>query len=83
MTDVLVCAKLTTPLWLADNRVGVCAECGCGVQYRPHAPRSRKICQGCFIKQAERAAEAGEPISLYTTEQMLADFAAYRRRKMS
>ncbi len=41
---VLVCAALT-PLHLADNLAGRCADCGCGVQYRPHAPAdARKLC---------------------------------------
>jgi hypothetical protein len=78
--DVLVCAKLTAPLMLKDNRIGVCDACGCGVQYRPHAPPSRKLCQGCFVEALQN--EDGDAL-LYTTQAMLDDFKAYLKGKLS
>jgi hypothetical protein len=43
---VIVCARITTPLYMPDNRVGKCSECGWKVQFRPHA-KGRKICMEC------------------------------------
>jgi hypothetical protein len=43
----VVCARLTTPLYMPDNRIGRCCECGWKVQFRPHAPRGRRLCMEC------------------------------------
>jgi len=74
---VLVCARITTPLYLADNRVGKCYDCRCKVQYRPHAPRhSRKVCFECAMPLIEDGAE------VTTTPKMVADAKNYWRKKM-
>jgi hypothetical protein len=46
--DVVVCMRLTAPLILPDNIIGICAECGCKVQLRPHVPKIlRVVCVAC------------------------------------
>jgi hypothetical protein len=44
---VLICACITTPLIIPDNRIGKCSECGSQVQFRPHAPAGRMMCTRC------------------------------------
>src|SRR6478735_6013479 len=39
---VVVCIRITT-YYLATGS-GRCSECGWNVQYRPHAPRGRRLC---------------------------------------
>jgi hypothetical protein len=46
---VVVCARITTPLMLPDNRIGKCFECGWKVQFRPHAPKGRRMCAVCAL----------------------------------
>lgn len=46
---VLVCMRLSTPLIVPDNRIGRCSECGWKVQFRPSAPRYRKMCMECSL----------------------------------
>jgi hypothetical protein len=41
---VVVCARITTPLYIPDNKIGKCSECGWKVQFRPHAPKGRRMC---------------------------------------
>lgn len=48
--DVLVCAPFTIEngLVFADNRTGVCAECGRAIQWRPYAPtKPKRLCYLC------------------------------------
>jgi len=53
--DVIVCApyRAWEPLIFPDNRVGVCAFCREAIQYRPDAPRGRRLCAVCAL-QLER-----------------------------
>lgn len=44
---VVVCARITTPLYIPDNKIGKCSECGWKVQFRPHAPKGRRMCVVC------------------------------------
>ena len=47
--DGLVCARLTSPLMMPDNVIGVCSQCGEAIQHRPHVPRTPlKICCECL-----------------------------------
>ena len=71
----LLCARITTPLYIADNRIGRCAECGWKVQYRPHAPKGRKICMECAIDLVP-----GDT-NVRTTPEMLADFQSHLAKK--
>jgi hypothetical protein len=80
MSDTLVCAALTIPLMIADNLIGTCDGCGVAVQYRPHAPPSRKVCMACF---AEALETHGEPVKVYTTRRMLEDVISFRKKRLS
>lgn len=44
---IVVCTRITTPLLVPDNRIGKCSECGWKVQFRPDAPKARKLCLQC------------------------------------
>jgi hypothetical protein len=80
MTNILIGVKVTAPLMLEDNLIGVCAECGDSVQYRPHAPPSRKLCTGCFTEAINRQVGAAK-VEIYTTEAMLRDVANYLHKR--
>ena len=80
MTDepdevVVICARITTPLYIPDNRVGRCSECGWKVQFRPHAPKGRKICMLC----ASDLVEPGDTMKILP--RMLEDLATFYRKK--
>ena len=66
---IVVCGLLTSPPHLPDNRVGKCYKCGRKVQFRPHAPRGKKICMACFKPQS------GETMT--TTPRMIEDAIGY------
>lgn len=72
---VVVCARITTPLILPDNRIGKCAECGWKVQFRPHAPRGRRRCMECAIALIEPGTK------IETTPRMLEDYRDYLNKK--
>ena len=81
MTDspeemVIICARITTPLMFPDNRIGKCRECGWRVQFRPQAPRGRKLCMECAIPAIEDGAE------VMVTPQTIEEFKNYMRKKM-
>jgi hypothetical protein len=72
---VVVCARITTPLYIPDNRIGKCSECGWKVQFRPHAPKGRKMCMLC-------AADLVEPgTTMKVPPRMLDDLRTYYRKK--
>ena len=73
---VVICARITTPLYIPDNRVGKCSECGSKVQFRPHAPRGRKICMECAIDLIE------DDTKVELLPRMLEDLKTYQRKKM-
>jgi hypothetical protein len=52
---ILLCARITTPLILPDNRIGKCFECGSKVQFRPHAPNIPKMCAECARDHVDEA----------------------------
>ena len=54
---VLVCERITTPLILPDNRLGRCSECGWRVQFRPDAPKSRRMCVQCALDRSDEITE--------------------------
>jgi len=51
--DVVVCAGYLPwmPLIFPDNKSGRCATCGDGVQWRPDAPRGRRLCAVCALRE--------------------------------
>jgi hypothetical protein len=64
-------------VYLADNRVGKCYDCGCKVQYRPYAPHhARKVCFECAQPLIADGAE------VVTTPKMAADARNYFRKKL-
>lgn len=79
MTDeeaITICARITTPLYLPDNRLGRCSECGWRIQFRPHAPRGRKVCMECAGPLIE------DPDNrVVVPQQMLDDAKAYFRKR--
>jgi len=75
MKDVLVCGNFDAVLNLPDNRIGKCHECGCKVQYRPQAPRLKKLCLDCALPRIRGGAE------VTTTPQMVVDFLQWRRNR--
>jgi len=54
---VLVCERITTPLIMPDNRLGKCSECGWRVQFRPHAPKGRRMCSVCALDRIDDVTE--------------------------
>ena len=51
--DAVVCVLATASSPFTDNVFTRCAECGVGIQHRPHAPKSpRKLCIRCTMKAA-------------------------------
>lgn len=70
--DVMACVRLTSPLIMPDNEIGLCAQCGEAIQFRPHAPAGpRKMCWECIEPLAVAAAAKGEFHSLITPETAL------------
>lgn len=78
--DLLVCARLTTPLLMPDNRIGFCCKCGEAIQHRPHVPKSPyKMCCECVEPLAMKLAAKGKLHSVIT-RQSAAEL-AYLRKK--
>jgi hypothetical protein len=73
---VVVCMQITMPLMLPDNRIGKCHECGWQVQFRPDAPRGRRLCIQCLIEAIEDGAE------LFVMPQTIEEFNNYQRKKL-
>jgi hypothetical protein len=79
--DAVVCVRLTQPLIMPDNVIGLCAECGEAIQHRPHVPKQpRKICMECALPLASKAAKKGE-LHTILTPQTAAEVGAYFRKK--
>lgn len=72
---VVVCVRITTPLMIPDNRIGKCSACGWRVQFRPHAPRGRRLCMEC----ADDVIGSGAKV--VTTPRMLEDYRDYLRKR--
>jgi hypothetical protein len=73
---IVLCARITTPLYIPDNRIGRCSECGWKVQFRPHAPRGRRMCMVCAATLVEDGATMEIP------PRMLQDLQTYYRKKL-
>jgi hypothetical protein len=73
---IVLCARITTPLYIPDNRIGRCSECGWKVQFRPHAPRGRRVCMKCAVMLIEDGA------TMKTSPRMLEDLQTYYRKKL-
>lgn len=72
---VVVCARITAPLMLPDNATGKCSHCGHRVQFRPHAPAGRKLCEECAF------AVLDDDTEIVTTPRMIEDVVNYFRKK--
>jgi hypothetical protein len=68
---ILVCKRITTPLILPDNRLGKCCECGWKVQFRPHAPKGRRMCRHCA---ADRIDDIPEIVITRRTIEEICDY---------
>jgi hypothetical protein len=51
--DVVVCARvdLDHPIYFADNLFADCTDCGCRLQYRPHAAEGPRLCICCTARR--------------------------------
>lgn len=79
--DILVCVRLTSPLMLSDNEIGLCSECGEAIQHRPHVPKSpRKMCLECAGQLVGADAATGE-LSVMITPETFAELESYFRKK--
>ena len=79
--DVLVCARLTSPLMRTDNLIDICSKCGEAIQYRPHAAkRPAKICMECAKPLIEAGAAKGELVTMITPTSA-AEVAAFLRKR--
>lgn len=70
--DVLLCvpAGEGVPLRLPDNKIGVCAECGTTIQYRPiNPPTVRRLCFDCGMSELSARSASGEPVEIGITEE--------------
>lgn len=77
--SVLSCARWTClePMFLPDNVIGKCADCGHAIQYRPHAPKKvRKLCMECAAPFLEE-----EDTKVITTQRMLDDATRYFKKQ--
>jgi len=78
---IMICKTLTAPLMFPDNVVGECADCGCAVQHRPHAPPDCVLrCTDCF---AEEVAKEGKPVKVDMTDETKRELGAIKRKLMS
>jgi hypothetical protein len=75
---VVVCARITTPLMIPDNRIGKCSECGWKVQFRPHAPAGRRMCSKCAFELIDWSDPAN---NVEIPPRMVEDVASYFMRK--
>jgi hypothetical protein len=72
---ILVCARYQGELFLPDNKLGQCADCGYRVQYRPHAPTPHRL--RCVHCTAALFADGDE---MTTTVAMLDDLRTYFKK---
>jgi hypothetical protein len=79
--DAVVCIRLTSPLMLPDNEIGLCSVCGEAIQFRPFGPKSPpKICWECAEPAAAASAAKGELVTMITPK-TAAEVADYLRKK--
>lgn len=59
--DFIIACRLDLehPLYFADNEFGECADCGCDLQWRPHAPEGIRLCLSCTARRV--AGELAQP----------------------
>lgn len=58
---IVICIRLTRPLQMPDNLIGICAECGETIQHRPHVPKeARKVCVECSVTTLAEMAGDGK-----------------------
>ena len=85
--DVLVCmpAGEGVPLILPDNKIGVCAECGGTIQFRPNEPvAARRLCRECALVELNARSRAGQPVEIAIPEEavrLFQEWIAQRRGK--
>jgi hypothetical protein len=78
----VICMRLTSPLMMPDNVIGVCSQCGEAIQHRPHVPRTPlKICCECLGPLAKVEVEKGDPVTVVITPKIVAELAACLRKK--
>ncbi|MBR0753535.1 hypothetical protein JQ604_15205 [Bradyrhizobium jicamae] len=79
--DVLVCRRMTQPLLMPDNEIGLCSRCGEAIQFRPHvSPLPSKVCEVCIMPEIEQLGARGELHSIITPETAV-ELGRYLRRK--
>lgn len=51
--DFIICARcdLDHPVYFSDNLFASCLDCGCDLQYRPHAPSGVRLCICCAARR--------------------------------
>lgn len=81
MPDVIVCrlAPQGAPLLVPDNLVGHCSKCWRMVQFRPHAPKVRRVCDQCL--RLELAEQKAGGFKFLITENTLSDLATYAKKR--
>ena len=79
--EVLACMRLTSPLLLPDNEIGLCEQCGEAIQFRPHVPKlPKKMCVECVMPTTMKARAKGELVTIITPN-TLADLQAFFQKK--
>jgi hypothetical protein len=77
----MVCRRLTQPMLMPDNEIGLCTRCGEAIQFRPHAPSGPpKVCVVCMLPEMERLAAKGE-LHATVTPKTAAEVIAYNKKK--
>jgi len=80
---ILLCMRLTQPLLMPDNELGLCDECGEAVQFRPHAPKHlRRMCWECVEPLALQMADEGT-LHMLITPETAEELRAYEKKKHS
>jgi hypothetical protein len=72
---VLVCERITTPLLLPDNHIGKCFVCETKVQFRPHAPKMRRMCLRCAVDRID------EVTDILVTPETIQEVAEWRKKR--
>ena len=79
--EILACMRLTRPLLLPDNEIGLCEQCGEAIQFRPHVPKlPKKMCIECVMPATAKAHAKGELVTMITPK-TLADLQAYFHKR--
>ena len=78
LVNAVICARLTSPLLMADNVIALCSKCGEAIQHRPLAPKAPpKICLQC----ARSLTDDSNDVVTVTTQTIMNEVATHLNKK--